>query len=71
MVIIRICISMKSEDSRKIVDDIHEQAKTGVIVLPQCCELLSDVQGESEIKAIDFQKREVDDFMGKIEILPH
>lgn len=48
MVFIRVDIAVNEELLRKIADDIHDQAKTGIIVLPHFCTLLNDVPLHSD-----------------------
>lgn len=48
MVIIRVDIAVNEELFRKIADDIHDQSKTGIIVLPNFCTLLNDVPLHSD-----------------------
>ena len=48
VVFIRVDIAVNEELLRKIADDIHDQAKTGIIVLPHFCTLLNDVPLHSD-----------------------
>ena len=52
MVIIRVNASMRPENMRLITEEIHEQAKTGVIVLPNFCELLNEVPADETVKVV-------------------
>lgn len=52
MVIIRVNANVRPERAQIIVEGIHNQAPTGVIVLPSCCELLNEVPADEEIKVI-------------------
>ena len=52
MVIIRINGNIHPERAKIIVEGIHNQAPTGVIVVPNCCELLNEVPEDQEIKVI-------------------
>ena len=52
MVVIRVNGNIKPEDGRAVHTYIHEQAKTGVIVLPHFCELLNEVPADEEIKVV-------------------
>ena len=52
MVIIKCTAHINARDAECLVAAIHEQAKTGVIVLPHICELLSEVPADEEIQVI-------------------
>lgn len=49
MVIIRIKSNIPEGSAQIIAQGIHRQAHTGVIVLPNCCELLNEVPEDQEI----------------------
>ena len=50
MVIIRIDAPLTAAEMERVAADLHAQAKTGVIVLPSWCSLLSNADGGDEIK---------------------
>lgn len=52
MVVIRVNAGIRPESAKIIVEGIHAQAQTGVIVLPQCCELLNELPADEEIQII-------------------
>lgn len=52
MVVIRVNASIRPESAKIIVEGIHAQASTGVIVLPECCELLNELPADEEIQVI-------------------
>lgn len=52
MVIIRINARCSAENAQAIIEGIHAQASTGVIVVPHFCELLNEVPADEEIQVI-------------------
>lgn len=52
MVIIRINGRIHAEQAKIVLEGIHNQARTGVIVLPSFCELLNEVPADEEIKVL-------------------
>lgn len=52
MVIIRVNAHIRPEQARIVTEGIHNQARTGVIVLPSFCELLSEVPAGEEIQVL-------------------
>lgn len=52
MVIIRIDANLRLTQAENVAKHIRAQAATGVIILPDCCELLNEVPADEEIKVI-------------------
>lgn len=52
MVIIRINAQLPPVQAQIVVEGIHTQAHTGVIVLPNFCELLNEVPADETIKVV-------------------
>lgn len=52
MVVIRINARLNADNARAVIEGIHNQARTGIIVVPEYCELLSEVPADEEIKVI-------------------
>ena len=52
MVIIRVNSRISTAQAQSIVQGIHLQAPSGVIVLPAYCELLNEVPADEEIQVI-------------------
>ena len=52
MVIIRVKSNLRPEQAKIITEDIHMQARAGVIVLPASCELLNEVPADEEIQVV-------------------
>lgn len=52
MVIIRIDANLRMPQVENVAKHIRAQAATGVIILPDCCELLNEVPADEEIKVI-------------------
>lgn len=52
MVVIRVNGNIHAEQAKIVVEGIHRQALTGVIVLPSFCELLNEVPADEEIQVV-------------------
>lgn len=52
MVIIRSMLHLPGYNMERLTEDINDQARRGVIVLPSWCELLNEVPADEEIKVI-------------------
>ena len=52
MVVIRINGNIHPERAEIILEGIHNQARAGVIVVPQCCEVLHNDQDDEDPKIV-------------------
>lgn len=52
MVVIRINGNIHPEQAKIILEGIHNQARAGVIVVPQCCEVLHNDQDDEDPKIV-------------------